>query len=132
MDDRALFPGELERIEYLSVRSPVTLDEMCAILTRKLDLPPFEFGGEDDLDYAFSLTEGIEYNVSRACGEGALRLKGLASPDESNFLFAVSFHQGRPSAPDSGRPDGGAFRNLDGYTEHESLSVPLPGMEWRR
>ena len=99
MAARDLFPGELERIEYLSILSPVSLEEMCAILSHRFDLPPFEFGGEDDYEYAFSLTDGIEYNISRARGEGALRTKEVATPDGSNFLVAVSFHEGRPIDP---------------------------------
>jgi hypothetical protein len=99
VDSRELFPGELERIDYLSVSSPASLEEMCAMLTQSLDLPPFEFGGEDDYDYAFSVTDGVEYNISRACGEGALRTKGVATPDGANFLVTVSLHHGRPIGP---------------------------------
>jgi len=96
---RELFPGELERVDYLSLFSRISLKAMCEVLTLRFDLQEFEFGGEDEYEYAFALTDGIQYDIARACGEGALRINGVPTVDGSNFSVAVLFHEGRPAVP---------------------------------
>src|SRR5262245_39912891 len=87
-------------IEHLAFHSDRDLEPLCASVRAALDLPPFEFGSENQTEWGLVVVDGVEYNVSMPYDDGTLQAWDDTVPDWCNVGMSLLVAKDHPCAGD--------------------------------
>ena len=70
--------------EHLAFHAELDLEPLCGVIRAALDLPPFEFGSENETEWGLCVLDRVEYNVSMPYEDGTLQAWDDTVPDGCN------------------------------------------------
>jgi hypothetical protein len=83
-------PDRPRLAEHFAFWSSLSLIELCTCLRERFHLPEFEYGSENDTEWALVSRGGLEYNVSCPYEDGTLQEWDSSVPPDCNVGFTLS------------------------------------------
>src|SRR5262245_21797893 len=87
-------------LEHLAFHSDRDLEPLCEQIRAALDLPPFEFGSENETEWGLVVVDGVEYNVSMPYEDGTLQKWDDTVPDWCDAGMSLFVAKDHPRAGD--------------------------------
>lgn len=85
-------------MEHLAFTSDLDLQGFCKRFQRALNLPEFEFDGENETEWGLVEVGGVEYNVSRPYERGTLQAWDKSVPSGCNFGVSLILYEDDPDS----------------------------------
>jgi hypothetical protein len=81
-------------MEHMAAKSPLSLEQLCEVAQRALDLPEFDCDAENETEWGISVKDSVEYNISRPYKEATLRTWDPTVPEGFNIGLILIFREG--------------------------------------
>src|SRR5678815_1967564 len=90
-------------MDHIAFASESTLEHICTVTQRALDLPDFKFDSENETEWGISEKARIEYNISRPYEPETLRSWDSTVPDGCNVGLALIFSESAAETAETSR-----------------------------